>query len=63
MLNALFLDPCVSGGPETYLRGLVPALARERPNARLTVVTTGRGAARPPRGRLGGVGDDPKPPL
>jgi glycosyltransferase involved in cell wall biosynthesis len=45
MLNALFLDPSVSGGPETYMRALVPALARERPAARLTVVTTKSGAA------------------
>jgi glycosyltransferase involved in cell wall biosynthesis len=45
MLNALFLDPSVSGGPETYLRGLVPALAREHPGARLTVVTTRSGAS------------------
>jgi glycosyltransferase involved in cell wall biosynthesis len=45
MLNALFLDPAASGGPETYMRGLVPALARERPGARLTVVTTRSGAA------------------
>jgi glycosyltransferase involved in cell wall biosynthesis len=45
MLNALFLDPAVSGGPETYLRGLAPALAREQPEAKLTVVTTGSGAS------------------
>src|ERR671915_671993 len=45
MLNALFLDPSVSGGPETYLRELVPALARQRPATRLTVVTTRSGAA------------------
>jgi glycosyltransferase involved in cell wall biosynthesis len=45
MLNALFLAPGVSGGPETYLRELVPALARRRPGARLTVVTTRSGAA------------------
>jgi glycosyltransferase involved in cell wall biosynthesis len=45
MLNALFLGPAVSGGPETYMRAIVPALARERPSARLTVVTTGSGAA------------------
>ncbi len=44
VLNALFLDPGVSGGPETYLRGLAPALTRERPEVRLTVVTTGAGA-------------------
>jgi glycosyltransferase involved in cell wall biosynthesis len=44
-LNALFLDPGVSGGPETYLCGLAPALAREFPDLRLTVVTTRSGAA------------------
>lgn len=43
--NALFLDPGVSGGPETYLRGLVPALATEFPALELSVVTTRRGAA------------------
>jgi glycosyltransferase involved in cell wall biosynthesis len=45
MLNALYLAPSVSGGPETYLRGLVPALAGERPSVRLTVVTTRSGGA------------------
>src|SRR5688572_4536473 len=45
MLNALFLDPSVSGGPETYLRGLAPALAAEEPGARITIVTTRSGAA------------------
>ncbi len=44
-LNALFLAPGVSGGPETYLRGLVPALAETFPDLRLTVVTTASGAA------------------
>jgi glycosyltransferase involved in cell wall biosynthesis len=44
-LNALFLAPGVSGGPETYLRGLAPALAAEFPKLRLTIVTTGSGAA------------------
>jgi len=44
-LNALFLDPGRSSGTETYLRGLAPALAREFPALRLTVVTTRRGAA------------------
>ena len=44
-LNALFLNPGRSGGPETYLRGLVPALAREFPDVRFVVVTTGIGAA------------------
>jgi glycosyltransferase involved in cell wall biosynthesis len=46
VLNALFLDPGVSGGPETYLRGLAPALAREFADLRLTVVTTRSGAAK-----------------
>jgi glycosyltransferase involved in cell wall biosynthesis len=45
MLNALFLDPSVSGGPETYLRGLAPALARAAPDIRFTVVTTRSGAS------------------
>jgi glycosyltransferase involved in cell wall biosynthesis len=45
MLNALFLDPAASGGPETYMRGLVPALHLERPGSRLTVATTRSGAA------------------
>jgi glycosyltransferase involved in cell wall biosynthesis len=45
VLNALFLDPATSGGPETYLRGLAPALAAARPDARFTVVTTISGAA------------------
>jgi glycosyltransferase involved in cell wall biosynthesis len=43
-LNALFLEPGRSAGPETYLRGLVPALAREYPATRFTVVTTRKGA-------------------
>ena len=43
-LNALFLDPAASGGPETYLRGLVPALASEFPNVRFVLFTTRRGA-------------------
>jgi glycosyltransferase involved in cell wall biosynthesis len=43
MLNALYLAPGVSGGPETYLRGLAPALA-ELPNLRLTIATTPSGA-------------------
>src|SRR5690348_4240397 len=43
--NALFLDPGVSGGPETYMRGLVPAIAAEFPELELTVVTTRRGAS------------------
>jgi glycosyltransferase involved in cell wall biosynthesis len=45
VLNALFLDPGVSGGPETYLRGLAPALREAREDAALTVLTTRRGAA------------------
>jgi glycosyltransferase involved in cell wall biosynthesis len=45
VLNALFLDPGVSGGPETYLRCLAPALRDAREDAGLTVVTTRRGAA------------------
>lgn len=45
LLNALFLAPGVSGGPETYLRGLVPALAREYPGTALTLATTPSGAA------------------
>jgi glycosyltransferase involved in cell wall biosynthesis len=44
LLNALFLDPGGSGGPETYLRGLAPALLGARPEARLTVATTRSGA-------------------
>jgi glycosyltransferase involved in cell wall biosynthesis len=43
-LNALFLGPGQSGGPETYLRGLVPALASEFPDTRFVVVTTRAGA-------------------
>jgi glycosyltransferase involved in cell wall biosynthesis len=44
-LNALFLSPSHSGGPETYLRGIVPALTAEFPAVCFTVVTT-RGGAR-----------------
>lgn len=44
VLNALFLDPGGSGGPETYLRGLAPALRAARPDSPLTVVTTISGA-------------------
>ncbi len=44
VLNALFLAPGESGGPETYLRGLAPALAELRPETRFTVVTTRSGA-------------------
>lgn len=44
LLNALYLDPGVSGGPETYLRGLAPALAREYPELSLTIATTPSGS-------------------
>jgi glycosyltransferase involved in cell wall biosynthesis len=44
VLNALWLDPAASGGPETYLRGLAPALAEAHPRTRFTVVTTPSGA-------------------
>jgi glycosyltransferase involved in cell wall biosynthesis len=44
VLNALFLAPGASGGPETYLRGLAPALAREFPALRLEIATTVSGA-------------------
>jgi glycosyltransferase involved in cell wall biosynthesis len=44
LLNALFLDPGGSGGPETYLRGLAPALQNARPGTRITVATTRSGA-------------------
>jgi glycosyltransferase involved in cell wall biosynthesis len=44
VFNALFLDPAASGGPETYLRGLAPALADAHPDVRFTVVTTRSGA-------------------
>ena len=43
LLNALFLDPGASGGPETYLRGLAPALAAAHQQTRVTVVTTRSG--------------------
>jgi glycosyltransferase involved in cell wall biosynthesis len=42
--NAMFLDPGVSGGTETYLRGLAPALANRHPDVDFVVVTTRRGA-------------------
>ncbi|MGD0198647.1 MAG: glycosyltransferase family 1 protein [Solirubrobacteraceae bacterium] len=45
MLNALYLAPGISGGTETYLRALAPALAHEFPDLRLTVTTTRSGAA------------------
>jgi glycosyltransferase involved in cell wall biosynthesis len=44
-LSALFLEPGRSSGTETYVRGLVPALAREFPQLELTVLSTRRGAA------------------
>jgi glycosyltransferase involved in cell wall biosynthesis len=44
LLNALFLDPAASGGPETYLRGLAPALHAARPDVALTIATTRAGA-------------------
>lgn len=44
-INALFLEPGISGGSETYLRGLVPALARLRPELRIAVFTTRAGVA------------------
>jgi glycosyltransferase involved in cell wall biosynthesis len=43
-LNAMFLAPGDSGGPETYLRELVRALADEYPGLRMTLLTTGSGA-------------------
>jgi glycosyltransferase involved in cell wall biosynthesis len=45
-VNALFYEPDRSAGTETYLRGLVPALARAHPRTRFTVVTTRKGAER-----------------
>jgi glycosyltransferase involved in cell wall biosynthesis len=42
-LNAMFLAPGDSGGPETYLRELVRALAGEYPSLRISVLTTGAG--------------------
>jgi glycosyltransferase involved in cell wall biosynthesis len=43
-LGALFLAPGESGGPETYLRGIVPALAEHSPDTRFTLFTTRKGA-------------------
>ncbi|MBB4661508.1 glycosyltransferase family 4 protein [Conexibacter arvalis] len=43
-INALYLDPGVSGGSETYLRQLVPALAAEAPQLEIELATTRRGA-------------------
>lgn len=45
MLNALFLDPNGSGGVDTYLRGLAPALRRRAPGTALSIATTRKGAA------------------
>jgi len=42
-LNAMFLAPGDSGGPETYLRELVRALADEYPSLQIDVLTTGAG--------------------
>jgi glycosyltransferase involved in cell wall biosynthesis len=44
-LNAVFLDPGVSGGSETYLRNLAPAIAAEAPRLELEIATTRRGAS------------------
>ncbi len=44
-LNALWLAPGDSGGPETYLRELTRALAAEYPQLRIVVFTTGSGRA------------------
>jgi glycosyltransferase involved in cell wall biosynthesis len=45
MLNALFLHPGASGGVDTYLRGLAPALRRVAPEMTMSVATTRRGAS------------------
>jgi glycosyltransferase involved in cell wall biosynthesis len=42
--NGLFLDPGVSGGSETYLRSLVPALIAAFPDVSFELATTRRGA-------------------
>lgn len=44
-LNALWLAPGDSGGPETYLRELTRALATEYPRLRIVVFTTTSGRA------------------
>jgi glycosyltransferase involved in cell wall biosynthesis len=44
-LNALFLNPGVTGGPETYVRELVPELVRRHPDTRFTLLTSPRGAS------------------
>lgn len=43
-LNAMFLAPGDSGGPETYLRGLVGGLAAEYPALEMTILTTRSGS-------------------
>ena len=43
-LNALFLNPGVTGGPETYVRELVPELVGRHPGTRFTLLTSPRGA-------------------
>lgn len=43
-LGALFLDPGVTGGSETYLHGLVPPMVHLRPDLRFELATTRRGA-------------------
>jgi glycosyltransferase involved in cell wall biosynthesis len=43
-MNAMYLDPGRSGGPETYLRHLVPALLAAFPDLELEIATTRRGA-------------------
>jgi glycosyltransferase involved in cell wall biosynthesis len=44
-LNAMFLEPNASGGPETYLRELARALPDAVPELELEIFTTRRGAA------------------
>ncbi len=44
-LNALFFDPGVSGGSETYLRNLLPELVRAHPETHFELATSRRGAA------------------
>lgn len=43
-INALYLDPGVSGGSETYLRQLLPAMAEQAPGVAFEIATTRRGA-------------------
>jgi len=42
--DALFLDPGVSGGPETVMRRLLPAIAAADPRLEITIATSRRGA-------------------